>query len=77
MKATIHIRKQIFTVVTLDGEKSAEFIGTVKQALVAIRKAGNMRVKEYHGERVDTYKLDLEIVEKYGEKVEKSEEDKA
>ena len=33
-----------------------------------------MLIKEYLGERVDTYKIDLETVEKYGEKVEKTEE---
>lgn len=74
MKTTIHIRKQIFSVLTVDGEKTVEFFGTEKQARVAIRKAGDMLVKEYHGERVDTYKIDLETVEKYGEKVEKAEE---
>lgn len=74
MKTTIHIRKQIFSVVTVDGEKTVEFFGTERQARVAIRNAGNMLVKEYIGERVDTYKIDLEIVEKYGEKVEKTEE---
>lgn len=74
MKTTIHIRKQIFSVVTVDGEKTVEILGTEKQARVAIRKAANMLVKEYIGERVDTYKIDLETVEKYGEKVEKTEE---
>lgn len=74
MKTTIHIRKQIFSVVTVEGEKTVEIFGTEKQARVAIRKAGNMLIKEYLGERVDTYKIDLETVEKYGEKVEKTEE---
>ena len=72
MKTTIHIRKQIFSVVTVDGEKTVEFLGTEKQARVAIRKAGDMLIKEYHGERVDTYKIDLETIEKYGDKVEKT-----
>lgn len=74
MKTTIHIRKQLFTVVTVEGEKTVEIFGTEKQARDAIRKAGNMLIKEYLGERVDTYKIDLETVEKYGEKVEKTEE---
>lgn len=74
MKTTIHIRKQIFVVVTVDGEKTVEIFGTEKQARVAIRKSGDMLVKEHLGERVDTYKIDLETVEKYGEKVDKSEE---
>lgn len=74
MKTTIHIRKQLFIVVTVDGEKTVEIFGTEKQARVTIRKAGNMLVKEYLGERVDTFKIDLETVEKYGEKVEKTEE---
>lgn len=74
MKTTIHIRKQIFSVVTVDGEKTVEIFGTEKHARVAIRKAGDMLVKEYLGERVDAYKIDLETVEKYGEKVEKTEE---
>lgn len=74
MKTTIHIRKQLFTVVTVEGEKSVEINGTEKQARVAIRKAGDMLVKEYLGERVDTYKIDLETVEKYGEKVKKTED---
>ena len=74
MKTTIHIRKQIFSVVTAEGEKTVEFFGTEKQARVAIRKLGDMLVKEYHGERVDTYKIDLETVERYGEKVEKTDE---
>ena len=74
MKTTIRIRKQIFSVVTVDGEKTVEIFGTEKQARVAIRKGGDMLVKEYLGERVDAYKIDLENVEKYGEKVEKTEE---
>lgn len=74
MKTTIHIRKQIFSVVTVDGEKTVEIIGTERQARVAIRKAGDMLVKEYLGERVDTYNIDLETVEKCGEKVEKTDE---
>lgn len=74
MKTTIHIRKQIFSVVTVEGEKTVEIFGTEKQARVAIRRAGDMLVKEYLGERVDTFKIDLETVEKYGEKVEKTDE---
>lgn len=74
MTTTIHIRKQIFSVVTLDGEKTVEIYGTEKQARVTIRKFGNMLIKNYLGERVDTYKIDHEIVEMYGVKVEKIEE---
>lgn len=76
MKTTIHIRKQLFTVVTVEGEKTVEFFGTEKQARAAIHKGGHMLIKKYHGERVDTYKIDLETVEKYGDKVEKTEEPK-
>lgn len=67
MKTTIHIRKQIFSVVTVDGEKTVEIFGTEKQARLAIRKAGDALIKEYLGERVKTIKIDLEIVETYGE----------
>lgn len=74
MKTTIHIRKQLFTVATVEGEKTVEIFGTERHARVSIRKAGDMLVKEYLGERVDTYKIDLAIVEQYGEKVEKPEE---
>lgn len=74
MKTTIHVRKQLFTVVTTEGEKTVEIFGTEKRARLAIRRAGNMLIKEYLGERVDTYKIDLETVVNYGEKVEKTDE---
>lgn len=66
MKIKLHYQK--YTVVTLEGEKTVEVLGTDSTVRRALKRDGNMLIREHVGERIVTCDVPEEDILRYAVK---------
>lgn len=66
MKIKLHYQK--YTVVTLNAEKTVEVLGTDSAARRAIKREGNMLIRDHVGERIVTCDVPEDVIAQYAVK---------